>query len=406
MTLPPPATCRKGFALAGAVILTVVLSIIGAAMLRLGLMSRARAKQVEAELYARNAADGALTLAVFAMNKKLYSEDAWNNETLPTMEETPLILTRSTYQYTVTGNPTDGFELTAQGMHGPAIRRIHATLTLQSPFALGITVRDTITLYPGTIVDAYNSSTQKTRLRTEIGTISTDEDSITIKPGATVLGDVAIGPGAIPDLVVDNRGTIVGEVYVMPEPPSFHSVDAPPYRRPGEEIVVKDGTRVLNPNHSGLYASIHIAGGDDTALRIEGGDVVLVVEGSITLGRGGEIQIAPDGALKVFLRGDLEMKNGAGINNQTRLPSQFTLYGVGDSGQKIDIKANGDFFGSVYAPEGDVEAKAKGELYGSIVANSFTAKSKSDFHYDVALRDDTRITDVGSYFVVGYWREE
>ena len=57
-------------------------------------------------------------------------------------------------------------------------------------------------------------------------------------------------------------------------------------------------------------------------------------------------------------------------------------------------------------PDADVDVYAKGDIYGSVVAEDFTVKSRSNFHYDVSLREGIEIDETGAYFVIDKWQED
>jgi len=109
-------------------------------------------------------------------------------------------------------------------------------------------------------------------------------------------------------------------------------------------------------------------------------------------------------SLVLYLDGDLYSGNNAGINNKNS-PLKFKLYGTGEVGQEIDLKAKGDFSGAVYAPNAEIVINAGGDIYGSFVALSFELKSGGNFHYDEALRNVT-VDDEGLRFVVEHWSEQ
>jgi len=95
--------------------------------------------------------------------------------------------------------------------------------------------------------------------------------------------------------------------------------------------------------------------------------------------------------------------NEAGINNKN-VPSKFKLYGTGGPGQQLNLKAKGDFFGAVYAPNADVVINAGGDIYGSFVSSNFELKSGGNFYYDEALKN-VGVDDAAVRFVLKNWHE-
>ncbi|MHC4187848.1 MAG: DUF7305 domain-containing protein, partial [Planctomycetota bacterium] len=174
----------------------------------------------------------------------------------------------------------------------------------------------------------------------------------------------------------------------------------------------------IQPKDSGIYSSIYtrlmtltnkqqkdgmVAPPAD--IVIDGGDVVMHVTGDIDLGNSSEMIIMPGSTLTMYVDGDWVTRTDAGINNMDGIPSNFTVYGTGDPGQHLEMKAKNEFFGRVYAPDAWVDIKAGGDIYGSFTAHDFDMKSKSVLKYDTELSKKD-IDDFGIYFTVSSWREE
>jgi hypothetical protein len=98
--------------------------------------------------------------------------------------------------------------------------------------------------------------------------------------------------------------------------------------------------------------------------------------------------------------------NGNGIANDTGLAKNFAYYGL-PGNTSITITGNGSFFGTIYAPEADLNLKGGGksaneDFTGAAVVKSTTMTGNFNFHYDESL---SRVTTLGGYDVVS-WAEE
>ena len=144
-------------------------------------------------------------------------------------------------------------------------------------------------------------------------------------------------------------------------------------------------------------------------LTVTGGDVVLYVTGDVYMANGSEIIIEPGSSLTIYIDGDFITKEGttitSGVTNENAIPSDFKLFGTGEIGQVIDLKAKNEFYGAVYAPNASISIKAKGDIYGSFIGNDFELKSYGKVHYDKALAEAS-VDDVAVYFTINSWREE
>ncbi len=206
---------KPGFAIPLAMLAVIILSVIGVGLLSLGMHGRLFSVQTTSEIAARCAADAALTKAVFEMNEKL-KVTPWDDSSLPQATDEMLPNSDAILSYTVTGDIVNGFTVECIGKSGRAERKINATLQLQGPFETAIFADATIDLKNGTVVDWYNFGENEGNL--QIGTNSTEPASIDLKNGATVNGDVVVGAGGDPDVVINSTwATITGETYALTE---------------------------------------------------------------------------------------------------------------------------------------------------------------------------------------------
>jgi hypothetical protein len=392
---------KNGFALPLVAAIIVILIMMGTSMLSLGQHARIRSIRTTSDISARAAADAGLAKAIFLLNKKAIDEITWNNNELPSMEEVvSLPSSNETYNFNITGDPGTEFTIVSTGWSGLAERKVYASTRMRGIYDFAIAVKKNLVLYPNSKVNGYNSKSGKSDLKIEIGTNSVGDDSVIVMNGAAVNGDVYIGPGGDPDVVIKSKGEITGDTYSLSMEVYYPPVDSPtglPYKG-----FIKDNV-TINPADSGEFS--YIALGNSEVITIDGGDVVMYITGDIGMGNGAEIIIEPGSTLTMYIDGDWESKEGSGINNLDGIPANCTIYGTGEPEQTIDLKAKNELYATVYAPEAEVGVKAGGDIYGSFTAHDFELKSKSTVNYDTELSDKD-IDDVGIYFAVSSWREE
>jgi len=80
----------------------------------------------------------------------------------------------------------------------------------------------------------------------------------------------------------------------------------------------------------------------------------------------------------------------------------FQLYSTATSSVDFVFDNNTDFYGSVYAPNGDIEIKNSAEFYGSIIGNTVKVDNNAEIHYDQALQ---KILTLGAELVTTRWKE-
>lgn len=396
---------RKGSVIALMLLVIVILLATGVGLLGLGLRSRVFAIRTTSDIAARCTADAGLTMAVFEMNEKLKVKP-WDDSNLPQVTDKALPNCDATFSYTVTGDSNSGYTIESIGKSNQARRKVSSSLQLQGPFESSLFVQGTLVLKAGTLVDGYNSlDPSDTDIKVQVGTNSILPDSVVLNSGVTVNGDIFVGVGGDVESVIQDQGAITGERYAINEEAVFPDITVPTLSDKDMEINIHGTTLTVGPADSGEYDGIELKRAvNQGILEIDGGDVVLHVTGDIKLGQDCEIVINEGASLTLYLDSDLVAGNNAGINNKNP-PEKFKLYGTGGEEQQLDLKAKGDFFGAVYAPNADVIINAGGDIYGSFISSSFEMKSGGNFYYDEALRN-VSVNDEAVRFVIKRWSEQ
>ncbi len=396
---------RKGYVIVLVMLVVVILLAAGVGLLSLGRSSRIFSIRNASDISARCAVDAGLTKALFQMNKKLEA-DSWDGSTLPQATDEVLPNSDATYSYTVTGDITNGYTIESTGKSNQAERKINTALQLQGPFESAVFTQGNIILKSSTLVDGYNSSDPGvTDVELKIGTNSILANSIVLNSGVIVDGDVLIGVEGDIGYVIQDLGATTDIRYAITQEIEFEPILVPALPDKGAGISVHGSTLTFGPADSGIYGQISLKRATNPAvLEIAGGDVVLHITGGIGMGQGCQIVVSEGASLALYLDGDLLAGNEAGINNKN-IPSKFKLYGTGGAGQELDLKAKGDFFGTVYAPNADVVINAGGDIYGSFVSSSFELKSGGNFYYDETLKN-VSVDDTAVRFVLKHWSEQ
>jgi len=400
-----PKSRRHGSAIVLVLLAAIIMSAMGVGLLSLGMHSRFMALRTCSEIAARCAADAGLTKALFEMNQRLKAE-SWDDSTLPQITNEALLNCDATFSYTVTGNIGSGYTVEVVGKSGRFEKRINCSLPLESPFESVILTDNTIVLMSNTQVDGYNSTDPSvTDVKVKIGTNSTAESSIILNSGVTVNGDLLVGPGGDVATVIKDLGATTGNWYAMSQEIALDPVTVPALSDKGTGINVHGTTLTIGPADSGKYTQIGLKRAAGPAvLQIDGGNVVLQVTGDIKLGQDCEIAIKQGASLELYLDGDLDAGNSAGINNANS-PTKFKLYGTAQEQQQFVLKAKNNFVGAVYAPKAAVSINAGSDIYGAFTAKSFETKSGSRLYYDEALKN-VSVEDTSVRFIVKQWGEE
>jgi hypothetical protein len=166
----------------------------------------------------------------------------------------------------------------------------------------------------------------------------------------------------------------------------------PDVERPFKEVYPPPGTGTVNNvsytyvlgDTTNVMASLNMSSGEKMAVT---GQAVLLVNGDVSLSGDAGIEIIPPGSLKMYVAGYSADIGGMGVNNTGRATT-FIFYGL-PTHKDLTFHGNGEFTGSIYAPNAHLKMAGGGSLdqdfVGACVMNNITINGHYKFHFDEAL---------------------
>jgi hypothetical protein len=393
---------NSGSVLALMVMLTLLLTLTSLALAGLAQQARLRSVKKTAQIAARFAADAGIERTVYRMNADLQA-GTWTLNEVPTYTNEQLAACNADYTVTFDGSLQSGYRITSVGKSGRASHTVRVLVELRSPFSedFAVLTRNFLNMKNKSTISGYDSGDlSQTNVPVAVGTLSKKDGSINIKNAAVIEGDVYVGPDSDPDKVISmkNRSSITGEIFVMPTPKNLPVVTAPDFIGSKGKISGKNIT--LTTADSGKYTQINIS--NKGKLLIDG-DLVLYVTGDVSLDNSAELNVKNGSTLKLYFDSDIDLKNGAEIANDSKIPSSVQLFGTGVN-QTINLKNSSDLYGVIYAPDADMVVHNKTDIYGSFIVDNFELKNSGDVYYDRALKN-VSVHDEAVYFAVTHWEE-
>lgn len=430
-------TNRRGFALMFATVMVLILSIVGFGMLRLGLETRMMASRTTAEISARAAADAGLTKAVFEMNKNLVN---WNFNDIVSSTGTVFSSANANYNYTIEEIARDAeYRITSIGQSGHASKTVSMTVVVQGAFDYAIFAQGyTIPRQPKppkqnppapkplkkggkleikgySVDDSYSSDPSEAYSGTiQLRTNNRNKRSVKLRENVVVNGDVIMGPGGVPVIVIEMKSgaSITGDAYPAIErqellsvslPQSLENMTTQTYEYTGAPIAGnKKYFSLIIPKDVGAVQNIV-------------GNCEIYVVGNVKIEDGAQLIVTNNASLTLYVGGEkFEVKKkSAGLINETKDPTNLLIFGLDDCRKvKIENENTDDFYGAVYAPFAKVEMKTNGDLYGAFVGWDVKLKKKKGgangtFYFDRSLRIDNLLAtdDLATRFVVKRWQE-
>ncbi len=385
ITNPPNRTphhpSQRGSVFLLAIVILTVILILGASLIERAQNTVYRASVENRSVKAFHLAEAGVNKAIWELNQP----NAWLTYAgesavelpggLVDVSVTPVPANRGVFTTYVTVLATGYLPGPGGGMRYPATIR---AITYKEPryFSYAVFGDEQVTVGNGTVelyADSYDSDDGdydpgEATQDADIGTNSTNLDAISIKPLGEVNGDVFVGAGAVsPDLCVDNKGTITGDILALDNPVPLPSIISIPSGLIELGDVWLDNTQQLVLNE-GVYhmTDLDVFG---SASVLCNGKVVIFLDQST------------DGATPDVRIG------GNGIVNSSQIPANLVLYCSNDV-VSIAISGNGAFYGGIYAPNANIVLNA-GDVFGALVGKTVTLNgANSAVHYDTALRDN------------------
>jgi len=386
---------NRGSVLAMICIVVVVLSLTGLSLLKLALAARLRSAKLSAEIAAQNAADTGLTMAVE------YVYALWNANAPDLIDinyessvtSLPGTNSLAEYHYTVIlCEDEPGYDLASYGAAGVINKEVHLRMLIRHPW-VGIAVKRTININVGAGIGLEPEDYPNFNLVTNLIL----SGSIVLRNGVRIPGDVIVGPGGDPDVVIDTKreAVIEGEAWPAFEEVLYPDVTLPPSMHYASLHTDATDPGALVMDTSGIYGSISL--GSAQKLKVVG-DIVAIMQGTLTANNGATIQITENSSLRLYMAGNIDLKYGSVFANDN-FPINGTYEQIRDATKSVKIYGtnvctsislkNSSFMAAaIYAPYATILLYNSADFYGAVMANNVDLKNSGNFIFVYDLYDD------------------
>ena len=143
-------------------------------------------------------------------------------------------------------------------------------------------------------------------------------------------------------------------------------------------------------------SDITLNGGENARIDTSGGDVNIVVDGTITIQNNQQIEVVGGGRVNVYVEGDYYQRNGALVTVEDDVAPNFWVYTNPDA--DVEFNNNAEFTGVIYGPNGpnndgaDITLDNNAHVYGGVVGDVTFVSNNYGIHYDEALRQTETTT--------------
>jgi hypothetical protein len=311
-------------------------------------------------------------------------------------------------------------------LNQPAMaKQLRVAATKRRLWGNGMVSKGHITFSGNTAIDSYSSTVgvyNAASNRTDQATVasnSTDVDPIVVGSNSTIYGYVAT-TGADP--VVGTNGRIYGATT-----PSATLVDSTRVRRdftanlpdvsaPTTTAISLAAVTtpvslprvgdVAGANGRYLYTTTGVTLAGSEAFTITG-PVDVIVTGNVAISGNAYFNISGSSttsSLNLYSPGTIAL-GGNGVVNGTSKAAKMTVWGTApsSSSQSVSITGNGEFIGTIYAPNAALHLAGNGATSGAVIGGTITISGNGNFHYDTDLASVE--TTVDTSFRVTAWTE-
>ena len=312
--------------------------------------------------------------------------------------------------YAVTQPTSDGhggYNITSTGIFGGISRRITCNAIGGSVFNYAGFGSSSVTMSGAAVTDSYDSSLGRYNVNGNKGYNGDvgGNFNISIPSGSPyVNGNASTGPS----------GTFTDPThrYIYGTVSHANNVSLPVVTVPSSLTGLVSGGAIA-PNNQNVnigpgnykYSTINLNGIDTLTINATTAPVNIYLTGnstSVSISNSAQIIIPATNTQPVtFYTDGSTSVSGAGVVNNTYIPSNFLLYSPSSSA--ITVSNSGSFYGAIYAPSASLTVSGAAVIYGSAIANSLTLSNSGTVHYDKALTN-VPLSGTSSYSVKS-WRE-
>jgi hypothetical protein len=122
-----------------------------------------------------------------------------------------------------------------------------------------------------------------------------------------------------------------------------------------------------------------------------GRPITLIVDGNFTIENVGQLTIEEDGALQLFVTGDVTI-GGNGIRNLTKDPKKLAIFcSSGSTTDPLKYTTSENFCGVIFCENKPIDIRQNATFEGALLSRQYVRFSEAAtspvFHYDTALRN-------------------
>ena len=212
----------------------------------------------------------------------------------------------------------------------------------------------------------------------KLATTSIASNKVIVGNATTIKGDVFVGVGGDPEVVVNVKGTLTGGKFAMSEDPEVPPVAELPGGFPANE-----GSKTFSNGTTTISIDRHfddLVIENNATVRING-DVSLRVNKKFEIKNNAKLEILPDSSLKVYVEESILFDNNAKVNQNSAMPGNMIVFSRG-SGYEHSIANHAQVYAIIDAPSSSLKLQNNVGFYGAFMGTDLLMQNNAAFHVD------------------------
>lgn len=285
----------------------------------------------------------------------------------------------------------------------------------QSIWVRGITLKGTVTMSGGGIIDSFNSSNSFKSTNGQYDSLKRQShgDVATTTSGNSNLNNTYVyGSLTYSGSAVKNTNNVQGTIST-PFNATIATTSDPAWTSGMWDSSVSqvNGTATLTAGTQSSPAryklsQINVSGGNvlTLAANSSGTDsyIEIWVAGKMTTSGSGYITQDPKVHVTYWVDNDITLSGNSYVN-QSGFASGVVINGVGS--HNMTVSGSAAFTGVVDAPGFSLTVSGSGGVNGAIIANSLTISGGAGVHYDEALNTNSASSSIGNYAFASWFED-
>jgi hypothetical protein len=377
-----------------AVVALIVIAGMSAALLSMNLGVERQRVQTHDDQLAFYAAEAGLSDAFMQFDEELLEVPEGGAVAIGS-EEAPLPLGAAAYWAEVRQVDTRSYSIVATGRYGRDAQRLELVLSKEASgfFQYAAFGANGVVLDSNAFVDSYDSAlgTYESQVQggnefaLEHGNVGSNSD-IVLQANTEIHGDAIPGPAHYVDDTAPNV-YVSGSTESAEEDFELPPIEIPPVPTSGSISGTEDVDLGPGDVH---YDSILMNGGATLTVR---GPARLVVDDFEMKANTSLVFDATDGPIEVYSTNDFVLQSNSTVQTISDTALDVTLLLAGNNmtanpPARVEIAANSEFVGAIYAPDAQFRLASNFDIFGSIICGYLDLSSFGEIHYDEALLYD------------------